>query len=316
MKATGSAPGKVILFGEHAVVYGKPAIAMAVDMRIHVTAIPSKRNFTTVDGHVLREAYHAYIKYAFDNFWDSGPLEFKNRSELPSASGLGSSAALTIATLGALKGLEGHKEPPLEEIARLGHQTEDHVQGVASPTDTSTSTQGGGIFVSNKPGDDLLWEISKGEKTWYLHHIDIPQDLTLVIGYSGRSSKTSKQVAKVSKVTKRSSFGKEIMDEIGDVVEEGRKALLKKDLVRLGELMNKNQKLLTIIGASSDTLQSLIDSVQGYSYGVKLTGAGGGGSVISLTDKPEQVVDLFKKRGAKAYIAKASNTGLTVSLED
>jgi mevalonate kinase len=316
MMSTGSAPGKVILFGEHAVVYGKPAIAMAIALRIRVSAIPSKRNVTTVDGHVLKQAYHAYIKYAFDNFWDGGPIEFKTHSDIPSASGLGSSAALTIATIGAIKGLEGKTQPSLEEVARLGHQTEYDVQGIASPTDTTTSTKGGGIFVSNEPGDDLLWNVSKGEKSWYLHHMDLPDDMTVVVGYSGMSSKTMKQVQKVSKVTKRSKFGQEIIDEIGDVVEDGRKALVKKDLVRLGELMNKNQKLLTIIGASSDALQALIDAVAGHSYGVKLTGAGGGGSVISLTDEPEKVAELFEKRGARAYIAKASKKGLIVEIHE
>ena len=78
--------------------------------------------------------------------------------------------------------------------------------------------------------------------------------------------------------------------------------------------MNKNQKLLTIIGASSDALQALIDAAMSHCYGVKLTGAGGGGSVISLTDKPKKVADLFEKRGARAYVAKASKRGLIVNV--
>lgn len=313
MVSVGSAPAKVILFGEHAVVYGKPAIAMAVDMRFEVTIKPSPRNITLVEGHPIKERYHAYVKYVHDHFYSGPPLDYSSKSGIPSASGLGSSAALTIATLGALKAHHGELEPSIEEIARMGHETEYEVQGIASPTDTTTSAHGGGIYVANEQSSDHLWSISRGGKTWHLHKIDIPEDMHIVVGYSGESSKTRLQVKKVSKATKRSKFGMEMIDEIGDVVEEARGALKKKDVVRLGELMNKNQKLLTILGASNDKLQALIDAVSDHSYGVKLTGAGGGGSVIAITDKPELVRNLFEKRGAKAYMAKPASVGVKVN---
>ena len=315
MKVVSSAPAKVILFGEHAVVYGKPAIAMAIDLRMEVTATPATGEKTTVDGHTLTKQHHAYIKYALDNYHKGPPLEITTKSKIPSASGLGSSAALTVATLGAIKGLEG-RQPKPEEIAPLGHDTEYNVQGAASPTDTTTSAYGGGILVDSKPGDNLLWHAKKGEREWYLHHIAIPQDLTLVVGYSGAYSKTSEQITKVRHCVQRSAFGAEVMDEIGQVVNDAKKALAKKDLVALGALMNRNQSLLTIVGASSDVLQSLIDAATPHSYGAKLTGAGGGGSVIALTDQPEKVASLFEHRKARAYIVKCSKTGLSVTLHE
>ena len=313
MKVVSSAPAKVILFGEHAVVYGKPAIAMAIDLRMEVTAMPATGEKTTVDTHPLTKQHHAYIKHALDNYHKGPPLELSTKSKIPSASGLGSSAALTVATLGAITGLEG-RQPKPEDIAPMGHDTEYTVQGAASPTDTTTSTYGGGVLVDSKPGDNLLWHAKKGQREWYLHKIDIPQDLTMVVGYSGAYSKTSEQIAKVRHCVQRSKFGAEVMDEIGTLVEDAKKALNKKDLVALGALMNKNQSLLTIVGASSDVLQSLIDAAAPHSYGAKLTGAGGGGSVIALTDKPEKVAGAFERRKAKAYTVRCSKTGLSVSI--
>jgi len=315
MKVISSAPAKVILFGEHAVVYGKPAIAMAIDLRMEVAVRPAVNEKTTVDNRPLTKQHHAYIKYAMDNYHKGPPLEFTTRSKIPSASGLGSSAALTIATLGAIKGLEG-PQPKVEEVAMMGHDTEYGVQGAASPTDTTTSAYGGGILVSNKPGDGLLWHAQKGQREWYLHRLDIPEDLTLVVGYSGASSKTSEQIKKVRHCVERSKFGRELMDEIGGLVDEARRALAKKDLVGLGALMNRNHSLLTMAGASSDALQALIDATAAYCFGAKLTGAGGGGSVIALTDQPEKVASLFEKRKARAYIVKCSKTGLSVTIHE
>ena len=99
--ARASAPGKVILFGEHAVVYGEPAIAVALSLRTEVT-IQENGDQHRVNGQPLTPYHHAYIKDAIENLWKEGPpLDVRTDSRVPSASGLGSSAALSVATPGA-----------------------------------------------------------------------------------------------------------------------------------------------------------------------------------------------------------------------
>jgi len=114
--ATWSAPGKIFLFGEHAVVYGKPGVAMAIRPRVFVTVRKSKT------------AHHArspYIDSCFDEMGVRGSVYVN--SQLPSSSGLGSSAAVTVATLAAIND-EFKKNLTLEAIAAMAYQIEKKVQ--------------------------------------------------------------------------------------------------------------------------------------------------------------------------------------------
>jgi mevalonate kinase len=90
------------------------------------------------------------------------------------------------------------------------------------------------------------------------------------------------------------------------------KALKREDLVEIGALMNRNHSLLFILGASSKELQNLVDAAEPLSYGAKLTGAGGGGSIIALTDDPERVADAIKNRGGRPYVVNKTQLGTEV----
>jgi mevalonate kinase len=99
----------------------------------------------------------------------------------------------------------------------------------------------------------------------------------------------------------KSGFAREIVDDMESIALEGEEALRGGDLERLGRLMTRNHKMLSILGVSTDQLNKLVDASLPYSYGAKLTGAGGGGSMLALTDRPEKVCEAISRRGGKPY---------------
>ena len=304
MMIEASSPAKAILFGEHSVVYGEPAIAVALDRRISIKVTRSSES--RVDGGRLSMRRHRYVRWALSNLWDGPPLDIRTRSYIPSASGLGSSAALSCSVAAALRGLKG--ENMIEHIAEDAFDIEYNVQGGASPTDTSCSAHGGGIFVDLNKGEDHLWFLSKGERTWHIHDIE-PPEMTIVVGYTKKPSVTPIQVKKVRGFYDRSGFARETIKEMGVLAMDALKAIKNGDIVRIGELMTRNHSLLSILGVSCKELQSLVDASLPHSYGSKLTGAGGGGSMIALTDEPEKVAGSIKKRGGVPYIVNVSMVG-------
>jgi len=298
-----SAPAKVILFGEHAVVYGKPAIAVAVERRCFVRFEKSEKFM--VNGMPMDEEHHRYIKKALELYWHGGPVNVITLSSIPSSSGMGSSASVTVATVGEIL---GDNE---ENVARAAFNVEYKVQGRASPIDTSTVTHGKGIFVWEREWKNLLWTVEKNDKKWYIHDVDVPKDMKLVVGFSGVHSSTTKMVAKVKRFVEKNSFAREIIEEIGIITMEALKALENEDFSKIGELMKKNNSLLTILGVSHPALKDMIEKVEKYCYGVKITGAGGGGSIVALTDEPDEVSNILKNAGYHAYPLKIAERGLT-----
>ncbi len=302
-----SAPGKFILFGEHAVVFGQPAIAVAIDLRCRTSL--TRSNIGMMNGHPISEAQSSYVGTAIRSYWGAEPLSVNIASEIPSGSGLGSSAAVTCSTLAALHQLKDDFSE--ETVAREGFEVESQVQGRASPTDTSTSSHGKGIFIGSEKGPGCLWEISKDTRRWFVHHLDVPK-LSVVVGYSGHKGATGPLVAKVKRYVDRSSFARDIIEEIGALTLEGAKLLKANDRSGLGSLMTKNHKLLAILGVSSPQIDKLVQASLPYSYGAKLTGAGGGGSMIALTDKVEKVCEAIKLRGGVPYVVHTGVEGVKV----
>ena len=175
--ATWSAPGKVFLFGEHAVVYGKPGIAMAIKPRVMVTVRETRYH---------QKPNSPYIAECFRLMDVKGSVYV--RSQLPSSSGLGSSAAVTVATLCAINDEFG-LDKTRAEIADLAHQVEMSAQnGRASATDTYVSTFGGMVLVRGNEKRRLL----------------PPQNFSLVIGNTLVSHSTSEMVGKVAELRKNS----------------------------------------------------------------------------------------------------------------
>lgn len=256
--ATWSAPGKVFLFGEHAVVYGKPGIAMAIKPRVMVTVRETRYH---------QKPNSPYIAECFRVMDVKGSVYV--RSQLPSSSGLGSSAAVTVATLCAINDEFG-LEKTRAEIADLAHQVEMSAQnGRASATDTYVSTFGGMVLVRGNEKRRLL----------------PPQNFSLVIGNTLVSHSTSEMVGKVAELRKNSpDIANPILDSIAAIT---MRAMYNLDNQKeLGNLMNMNHALLDALGVGHPVLSKLVLAARSAgAHGAKTTGAGGGGCMYAICSK-------------------------------
>ncbi len=312
---TVSAPGKVILFGEHAVVYGEPALVGAIERRVRVMVrrldekvikvysdtIGTGKKFTFAE---LQDAEGAFryvkraVSIAFEEVGEKTGLELRISSELPPASGLGSSAAVSVATLKAVLTLLG-KEVRNSSLAALAHRVELEVQGSASPTDTAAATHGGLLFVL--PG--------KG-----IERLDVREELPLIIGNTQKERSTKLLVAKVRRL-KESLPGvvDPVIENIGRITKEARRCLEKGELTHMGELMNINHGLLEALGVSTPELSRLVYIARNAgAEGAKLTGAGGGGCMLAFAREKYKAVLEALGRESQALPAKVTFEGVRV----
>jgi len=298
---TCSAPGKIYLFGEHAVVYGESAICCAVDLRTRVKAeISDTIRISSVLGDTgIDYDKYPYVSTVIEKMSEIADIKGVNlhiESNIPVGSGLGSSAAVTIATIQALNMLFGYGLQ-LEDIASLGHSIERKIQGAASPTDTYVSTMGGVIMVPMKKKLDII-------------------DCGIVIGNTGRFSSTRQLVSNVALLKKHyPEIIDPILSTIGKISITGEELVIKKEYESIGNLMNINQGLLDAIGVSSSELANLIYAARNSgAYSAKITGAGGGGCMVALTS-PSDVVKIasaISKAGGEAIITKVTEHGVKV----
>ena len=303
---TASAPGKFVILGEHAVVYGKPAIVLAVDRRITCSIRRSRRN--TLNGEYIDFNRQPHFRYLTRDVHYA--MDYVTSSEIPAGSGMGSSAALSAALAMAIR--EERNEPTDERsLVDEAYGAELFAQCNGSPMDASACVHGKGIGV-NIPGEDdsrHLWTISRGNRTWDVSDIDVP-DMTFVIGNTGIRAPTGPLVDKVRRYMQRNHFAVDVVDEIETVTLQGHGSIRRNDVVELGDLMTRDHKLLSILGVSCRELNKLVNASLPYSYGAKLTGSGGGGCMVALTDQPDKVAEAIEARGGTAYIVKTGSEGV------
>ena len=307
-----SAPGKVILFGEHAVVYGKPSLAGAIDKRTHVNleardddiisiesdAAPQRLSFS-LDDLVSVEGFpyvRKAIELAFERIGKKSGLDIKISSDFPPASGLGSSASVSIATILAVHEVL-ESEIPYGTLAKLGHKVEFEVQGAASPTDTAIATFGGILFI--EPGKD--------------EHKRIDVQLPLIVGCTGIERSTKVLVENVRVLRENSP---EIVDSTIESIEKITR-MAKEKIEKgedIGDLMNMNHGLLMALGVSNFKLDILVYAARDAgARGAKLTGAGGGGCIIAYApDKGAQVKGAIENCGCSAFESAITSVGVRV----
>ncbi len=285
---TASAPGKLLLLGDHAIVYGQPCIVTAVNQRMFVTVSQTNDDLLTInapdveisgyqkDMHALTQGDLPkgvrFIEHATYNYFKAYPHEggvsISTASEFSSTFGFGSSSATVVAVIVSLSQLfEQHLDN--RAVFDLAYKTVLDVQGVGSGFDVASAIWGGTIFYSNK-----------GEHIEPLSIGTIP----LVVGYSGTKADTTTMVQSVAEKYKANT---EKMDRIflaiGQFVNDAKEKLLEGDWERVGKLMEFNQEYLRDIGVSTEKLEGMIHAAkQAGAYGAKLSGAGGGDCMIAL----------------------------------
>ncbi len=287
-------------------VYGEPAIGLAINRRVSLTAEKSNNGNTRINNQRLSHYKHKYLIRAMEVVGCPHSLDIRTQSCLPSSAGLGSSAAITNVTTGMCHALKNSFTEM--NIARDSFQVEYDIMGRASPLDTSTVAHGSAVLVDCKKGDNFLWKMERQDQEWFVHHVEVPK-MSLVVGCTGIKGKTKELVDRVYRFQSHSGFAKDIIKEIGDITREGARALARNDLVRLGELMDKDHKLLCILGVTTPELEKLLSAARPSSYGAKLTGAGGGGCIIALTETPDKVCSAIQRIGGTAISVLASTLG-------
>jgi mevalonate kinase len=283
--STGQASGKVILLGEHAVVYGEPAIASALGKGCEVEITPARGDVPhlLLDTRILRvdDADHAVcraVRVALDAAGlDRSKLDVAIRFDLPVGAGLGSSAALAVALVRA-----AFSSVDEATLVHVSHEIEKVFHGNPSGLDAKLAISGSlGVYTK---ADGLAPLVPK-------------TPLKLVIADTGVPRSTQTQVENVGK--RREKFGKpieRIIEAIGELVRQGAQAITSGDLARLGELMDVNQGLLSALSVSSPEIEALVGAARrAGALGAKLTGAGGGGCIIALAPgKEDEVANALK----------------------
>lgn len=284
---TASAPGKIILFGEHAVVYGRPAIAVPVTQvqaKAWVSADPAAG-----PGQVRVDAGDIGLVTTLANLPADHPialaiasaveqlqidhlpaLRLQVRSSIPIAAGLGSGSAITVAIARALSEFLGH---PLEDeqVSRIAFEVDKKYHGTPSGIDNTVIAYAQPIFfVRGQPFERLRTS----------------QPFTLVIASTGIASSTALVVGDVRRAWQANPEPYErLFDEIGAVTQQARAAIETGPAAELGPLMTANHHLLQQLAVSSPELDRLVEAAMAAgAAGAKLSGGGRGGNMIALAD--------------------------------
>lgn len=299
-----SAPGKIILFGEHAVVYGRPAVAAPVTqvhadvevtdssragIWIHAPGVDLDAELNSLPSdHPLAAVIHnLFFSLGISPF---PPLDIRITSSIPVASGLGSGAAVSVALIRALA---AHLGRPLadEQVNAFAFEIEKLHHGTPSGIDNTVITYAAPVyFMRGHP----------------IETIQVCRPFTLVIGDTGIPAPTRQSVGDVRRlVTRNGSRMESIFDEVAQIALMARRIIECNQAAMLGDLMDQNHAYLQEMTVSSPELDALVRAARkAGALGAKLSGGGRGGNMIALVppDSAEAVSRSLLEAGAKRTI--------------
>jgi mevalonate kinase len=305
----GTGFGKVILFGEHFVVHGLPGIVSAIDLTANAEVKKIGEGITIKDERKGAKGYtekkRTQQKESIERMLkimgidlEKASLEIWLGGNLPSFSGIGASAASSVAIARAIA--EELEMNLLDErINEIAYEAEKAYAGTPSGIDNTAATYGG-----------LIWfkkNLSEGPNT--IERLSISAPVEIVIGNTGVVADTKKMVASVAERKKQNPEKYDpLFNQAESLAFQARKALEDFDLRKVGRLMNENHGLLQEIEVSCKELDYLVNlALEHGAFGAKLTGGGGGGCMVALTpgkELQEAVVTAMEKEGFKVLRTK------------
>ncbi|AKK19673.1 mevalonate kinase [Candidatus Liberibacter africanus] len=278
-----SAPGSLVLIGEHGVLYEHAALAFAIDKRIKLSLTLRKDRLikinsslgqycVSLDLPMMNHPLFSFILVAIEHIKPPCGFDLNIISDLDSGLGLGSSAAITVAITAALLMLQSHKEPSSKEILAQAHAIVLKTQGKSSGIDLATSIYGGLIFYSMPQ-----YSVEKIDFIFPIHCV-----------YSGYKTSTAQVLKKIVLIEKECPEIKKINQSIytlmGELSHIAAHALRNKNLKALAQIMNKQQGLLETLGVSDPKISEIVWKLreQPNIIASKISGSGLGDCVIAL----------------------------------
>ena len=298
--------GKIILLGEHAVVYGSHAIAAPVPLAVRATV--QNTSSGSVDMLIPRwgveyrlhrdpahrDSFQRSLGIIFDTLGlTEGSIRIEAFPNVPRAMGLGGSAAMAVAVIRAL---DQHFRLGLSDaqVNALAYRCEEVAHGAPSGVDNTVATYG--KLVLYKRGQER-------EEAPTIRELVVSKPIPLVIGISGKESLTARTVGNVRSAWQRNpALYEGIFQQIDQLTLQGVQAMQQHDLERLGDLMNICHGLLNALRVSSRELEELVQIAREHdALGAKLTGGGGGGSIIALCPQNrDKVIAAMRDAGYQA----------------
>lgn len=300
------APGKCILFGEHAVVRGAPELVFAIDLhtQVFVRASASVR----LNGDPDAVARNPYFRAALDRSWtDQPPIDVRAVSRIPRAAGLGSSAAFAAAMAASLGAARGGIDRA--GLAQRSFEIERGAQGVGSAGDTS-AVVGGGYLAINGGDGEPIWTVTGPDQRWVVRRVPDPS-WVWVVCHSGIPRATGDAVRAVT-ARLEASDGPALLAEFARVAEDGIRAVTRGDRKTVAELLNRNHELLREVGVSHPRLEALLEAAAPAVEGAKLTGAGAGGSIVALPQpgKETELLRRLARAGGLPFVVRPEPEGV------